>query len=182
MSGRHLVAARVVALRTAENNLLILRAMQLNSAVTAAQKVKARVVFPARRLAAPSDGSFKRDGETGYGMGGASCMRMGRCRQTGRGICHLLDAAGRSRKLVCKPSFGSEQLAACGAADGLRAPLLTPCEIARGRASPGETRRLREEDVHGSQVGVVIDGMLAFSAFVMHPVKPPCENGVPGHF
>eukprot|EP00959_Pyramimonas_sp_CCMP1952_P406455 8518922-Pyramimonas_sp.AAC.1 len=37
-----------------------------------------------------------------------------------------LDAVSRSHKFACRPPFGSELLAACGAAVGLQAYFLTP--------------------------------------------------------
>ena len=97
------------------------------------------------RLCVHSDGSFKREEETGYGMRGAVYMRFGRCRHTGKEVCHLLHAVARSHKLVCRSSFGSELLAACGAADGLQAFLLTMHEMINGPADPSDARRLREE-------------------------------------
>eukprot|EP00959_Pyramimonas_sp_CCMP1952_P467973 9492467-Pyramimonas_sp.AAC.1 len=69
-----------------------------------------------KRLVVRSDGSFKREEETGCGMRGVVCMRMGTCPRTGEEVCHLLDAISRSHELVCRSSFGSELLAACGAA------------------------------------------------------------------
>eukprot|EP00959_Pyramimonas_sp_CCMP1952_P328895 6885647-Pyramimonas_sp.AAC.1 len=75
----------------------------------------------ALRLSVRRDGSFKRVEETEYGMRGAVYMRLGNCRRTGKQVCHLLDAVSRSHKLVCRSSFSSELLAACGAADGLQA-------------------------------------------------------------
>ena len=159
---QHHVAVYIVALQRAKNKLLNRHIMQLNSVVKAMQQIKARVVFPAmecsRRIVVHSDGSFKREEESGYGMRGAACMRMGRCRKTGKEICHLLDAVARSHKLVCRSSFGSELLAACGAADGLQAFILTLHEMLRGPASPSETRRLREEGGYAVPAELVIDG------------------------
>ena len=108
-------------------------------------------------------------------------MRMGRCRKSGKEICHLLDAVARSHKLVCRSSFGSELLAACGAADGLQAFVLTLHEMLRGPASPGETRRLREEGGYAVPAELVIDGMSVFSALLMDPVRPPSGNSMAGH-
>ena len=73
LTRRH-VAACIAALQRAENKLLIRHATCLNSAVLAMQRIKARVVFPAmecqRRLVVHSDGSLKREEETGYGLRG----------------------------------------------------------------------------------------------------------------
>ena len=85
-------------------------------------------------------------------------MRLGRYRSTGKQVCHLLDAVSRSHKLVCRSSFGSELLAACGAADGLQA-LLAMHEMVHGPASADEIRRLREEGGYAIPAEVVIDGM-----------------------
>ena len=88
---QHHVAVYIVALQRAKNKLLINHIMQLNAVVLAMQRIKARVTFPAmecqRRLIVHSDGSFKREEETGYGMRGAVHLRMGTCRRTGpRGL------------------------------------------------------------------------------------------------
>ena len=88
-------------------------------------------------------------------------------------MCHLLDAVSRSHRLVCRSSFGSELLAACGAADGLQAFLLAMHEMVHGPASADEIRRLREEGGYAIPAEVVIDGMSVFSALLTHPVKPP---------
>ena len=108
-----------------------------------------------------SDGSFKREEETGYGMRGAVHMRMGKSRRTGHEVCHLLSAISRSHKLVCRSSFGSELLAACGAADGLQAYMLTLCEMQRGPASASEARQLRESGGYAYASELVIDGRCA---------------------
>ena len=121
------------------------------------QKINARVTFSAiecsNRLCVHSDASFKREEETGHGMRGAVYMRMGRCRRTGEEVCHLLHAVARSHKLVCRSSFGSELLAACGAADGLQHFLLTMHELVHGPADPSVARRLRDEGGYGSCQG-----------------------------
>ena len=134
-----------------------------------------------RRLVVHSDGSFKREEETGYGMRGAVHLRMGKSRQDGHECCHLLNAVARSHKLVCRSSFGSELLAACGAADGLSAYLLTLHEMQHGPASADRARQLREEGGYGFNTELVIDGMSVFSALLMDPVKPPSENSMAGH-
>ena len=179
------VAVYIVALQRAKNKLLIRHVMQLNAVVTAMQKIKARVTFPAmecsRRLVVHSDGSFKREEETGYGMRGAVYMRMGKCRRTGQEVCHLLNAVSRSHKLVCRSSFGSELLAACGAADGLQAFMLTLHEMQKGPATASEVRKLRESGGHATSSELVVDGMSVFSALLMDPVKPPSENSMAGH-
>ena len=99
----------------------------------------------------------------------------------GKEVCHLLHAVARSHKLVCRSSFGSELLAACGAADGLQAFLLTMHEMVHGPASPSEARRLREEGGYAVPAELVVDGMSVFSALLMDPVKPPSENSMAGH-
>ena len=128
-----------------------------------------------------SDGSFKKEEETGYGMRGAVYMRLGKCRSTGKQVCHLLDAVSRSQKLVCRSAFGFELLAACGAADGLQAFLLAMHEMVHGPASADEIRRLREEGGYAIPAEVVIDGMSVFSALLMHPARAPSENSMAGH-
>ena len=182
---QHHVAVYIVALQRAKNKLLINHIMQLNAVVLAMQRIKARVVFPAmdcqRRLVVHSDGSFKREEETGYGMRGAVHMRMGKCRRTGHEVCHLLSAISRSHKLVCRSSFGSELLAACGAADGLAAYLLTLHEMQHGPASAATARQLREQGGYAFDSELVVDGMSVFSALLMDPVKPPSENSMAGH-
>ena len=97
-------------------------------------------------------------------MRGADYMRMGRCRRTGEEVCHLLHAVARSHKLVCRASFGSELLAACGAADGPQAFLLTMHEMINGPADPSVARRLREEGGYAAPAELVVDGMSVFSA------------------
>ena len=182
---QHHVAVYIVALQRAKPRLLISHIMQLNAIVLAMQRIKARVVFPAmdcqRRLVVHSDGSFKREEETGYGMRGAVHMRMGTCRRTSQEVCHLLSAISRSHKLVCRSSFGSELLAACGAADGLQAYMLTLHEMQHGPASAELYRQLREEGGYSFDTDLVIDGMSVFSALLMDPVKPPSENSMAGH-
>ena len=192
---QHHVAVYIVALQRAKNKLLIRHVMQLNEVVLAMQKIKARVVFPAmecsRRLLVHSDGSFKREEETGYGMRGAVYLRMGKTRSrhpdansnggAEREVCHLLNAVSRSHKLVCRSSFGSELLAACGASDGLQAFLLTMHEMHHGPASADEARRLRKEGGYAVPAELAIDGMSVFSALLMDPVKPPSENSMAGH-
>ena len=79
-------------------------------------------------------------------------------RRVGKGVCHLLHAVARSHKLACRSSFGSELLAACGAADGLQAFLLTMHEMINGPDSPREARRLREEGGYAVPAELVVDG------------------------
>ena len=111
-------------------------------------------------------------------MRGAVYMRKGRCRSTGKEVCHLLHAVASSHKLVCRSSFGS----ACGDADGLHAFPLAMHEMAHAPASPSEPRRLREEGGYAVPAELVVDGMSVFSALLMDPVKPPSENSMAGHF
>ena len=86
---QHNVAVCIVALQRATNKLRIRHAMQLNQVVLAQQNINARVASPAmecsNRLCVHSDGSFKREEETGYGTRGAVYMRLGRCRRTRNG-------------------------------------------------------------------------------------------------
>ena len=182
---QHHVAVYIVALQRAKNRLLISHVMQLNAVVQAMQRIKARVVFPAmecqRRLVVHSDGSFKREEETGYGMRGAVHLRMGKCRRTSHEVCHLLSAVSRSHKLVCRSSFGSELLAACGAADDLNQYALTLHEMQHGPASAATVRQLREEGGYAFTSELVVDGMSVFSALLMDPVKPPSEKSMAGH-
>merc|ERR1711920_229659 len=114
-------------------------------------------------------------------MRGAACMRMGRCRKTGKEICHLLDAVSRSHKLVCRSSFGSELLAACGATDGLHQFTLTLHEMQSGPVGTDEIRRLREEGGYVLPAELVVDGMSVFSALLSDLVRPPSENSMAGH-
>ena len=76
--------------------------MQLDSVVLAMQKIKARVAFPAMecagRLSARSDGSFKREEETGYGKRCCTILRNGMKLGTREVIYHLLDGVARSHK------------------------------------------------------------------------------------
>eukprot|EP00959_Pyramimonas_sp_CCMP1952_P299228 6258737-Pyramimonas_sp.AAC.1 len=65
-------------------------------------------------------------------------MRLGRCRSTGKHICHWFDAVSRSHKLACRSPFRSEMLAACATADGLQARVLTLRVMVRGHASAEE--------------------------------------------
>ena len=182
---QHHVAAHILALQRAKITLRIRHVMQPDSAVLATQKINARVRFPAmecsRRLVVHSDGPLRREEETGYGMRGAVYMRMGKCRRTGQEVCHLLNAVSRSHKLVCRSSFGSELLAACGAADGLQAFMLTLHEMQKGPATASEVRKLRESGGHATSSELVVDGMSVFSALLMDPVKPPSENSMAGH-
>ena len=182
---QHHLAVYIVALQRAKNKLCIKHVMQLNAVVLAMQKIKARIVYPAMKcnmqLVVHSDGSFKREEETGYGMRGAVYLRMGTCRKTGKEVCHLLDAVSRSHKLVCRSSFGSELLAACGAADGLQQFLLTLHELHKGPVTADEARRLREVGGYAIPAELVVDGMSVFSALLMDPVRPPSENSMAGH-
>ena len=73
-------------------------------------------------------------------------MRLGKRRRAGNQVCHLLGAVGRSHELVCRSSFGSELLAARGAADGLQAHLLALRETVRGPASAEKIRRQKGGD------------------------------------
>ena len=106
---------------------------------------------------------------------------MGKCPKTNKEVCHLLDAVSRSHKLVCRSSFGSELLAACGAADGLQQFTLTLHEMQRGPVGTDEIRRLREEGGYAFPADLVVDGMSVFSALLSDPVKPPSENSMAGH-
>ena len=92
-------------------------------------------------------------------MRGAVYMRMGKCRKTGQEVWHLLHAVSRSRKLTCRSSFGSELLAARGAANGLQQHLLALREMERGPASTDEIPRLREEGGDAIPAELVVDGM-----------------------
>ena len=92
-------------------------------------------------------------------------MRLGKCRRTGKQACHFLDAVSRSHKVARRPSFGSELLAARGAADGLLAHLLTLHESVRGPASAENIRRLREGGGYAA---------LQISPSTARPSSSPC--------
>eukprot|EP00959_Pyramimonas_sp_CCMP1952_P311497 6519086-Pyramimonas_sp.AAC.1 len=78
----------------------------------------------ARRLSARSAGSFRGEEESGCGMRGAACVLLGKCRRACKHVRYLLGEVSRSHKLARISSFGSELLAARGAADVLQGHLL----------------------------------------------------------
>eukprot|EP00959_Pyramimonas_sp_CCMP1952_P063614 1329303-Pyramimonas_sp.AAC.1 len=75
-------------------------------------------------------------------MRGAVHARLGKRRRAGRQVRRPLDAVSRPRNLARRSSFGSELLAACGAAGGLQARLLKLADMVHGPASADEIRRL----------------------------------------
>eukprot|EP00959_Pyramimonas_sp_CCMP1952_P150718 3154153-Pyramimonas_sp.AAC.1 len=97
------VARALRALQRAKNKLLTRRIMQFSAVVLALEKIKARAIYPAMECAtqicARSGGSFKREKKTGCDVRGAVYMRLGKFRSTGKQICHVRDAVGRSREL-----------------------------------------------------------------------------------
>eukprot|EP00959_Pyramimonas_sp_CCMP1952_P209486 4382833-Pyramimonas_sp.AAC.1 len=97
---------------------------------------------------------------------------MGKFRSTGKQVCYLLDAVGRSHKQVRRSSFGPELLAARRAVDGLQAHLLTLHEAARGPAS-AEIRRLRAEGGYAMVAELVVESAPVFAALAMESVRPP---------
>ena len=106
---------------------------------------------------------------------------MGTRRRTGKEVCRRQSAVSRSRKLARRPSFGSELLAARGAADGSHAFFLTLREMARSSGSAGENGCLREVGGYAIPAEVAIDGTSAFSAIITDPVELSSENSMAGH-
>eukprot|EP00959_Pyramimonas_sp_CCMP1952_P266868 5579238-Pyramimonas_sp.AAC.1 len=124
------------------------RVIPLNSVVLAAQKIEARVAFPAvecaGQICARSDGSFKREEETGLGMRGAACVWASAAARARKSAACSKPLA--VRRLVSRSSFGSELLAACGAADGLQVYLPALRKMVRGPVAADEISEPREVD------------------------------------
>ena len=102
---QHNMAVFIVNLQRQKTKLLVRHVRQLNIVVKAMKKQPARIQYPAmkcdRHLVIHSDGSFRKEENTGYGMRGANYLRVGRHAKDNTPCCNLLDSVCRTHKLFC---------------------------------------------------------------------------------
>ena len=185
------IAVYVSALQRAGSKATIIHIRRLNAVVRWIQRNPKSIVYARlssssssfTKLVGISDSAFKREGDEGHAMRGALIARMsGDPDHLASGPVHLLEDVCSKQKHVVRATFSAELFQACDTTDLVISIAQAIHEITVGRASPSETRRLREVGGFANALWIVVDANSVFAAItVLTQPRTPTEKSLLGH-